>query len=63
MPYLAAAFVALVAVVVFVNRRGLAQMQAAVLGGSVLPGCVVAQAVSLLLLAIVLVIAHLAGWV
>jgi hypothetical protein len=49
---LAGIFIALVAVFVFVRRRQLAHAQALVLGGSILPGCVVAQAVVLLLIAI-----------
>ena len=49
---LAAIFIAIVAVVVFLQRRRLAHAQALVLGGSILPGCVVAQAIVLLLIAI-----------
>lgn len=48
----AAVFIAVVAVVVFLQRRRLAHAQALILGGSILPGCVVAQAVVLLLIAI-----------
>ena len=47
----AAIFIAIVAVVVFFQRRPLAQMQAGILGGSVVPGCVVAEAIALLLIA------------
>lgn len=46
------AFIALVAVVVFFKRRELATFQANILGGSILPGCVIAEAVALLLLAV-----------
>ncbi|HKR65790.1 MAG TPA: hypothetical protein VJZ00_18815 [Thermoanaerobaculia bacterium] len=46
------AFLAVVAVLVFLQRRPLARAQANVLGGSLLPGCVIAQAIALLLLAI-----------
>jgi hypothetical protein len=49
---LAAIFIAIVAIVVFLQRRRLAHAQALVLGGSILPGCVVAQAIVLLLIAI-----------
>lgn len=53
---LVAAFIALVAVVVFVQRRELAKAQAAILGGSVVPGCVVAEAVVLLLIAVAMLV-------
>jgi hypothetical protein len=49
--WLGPAFVAVVAIAVFLNRRGLAHAQANVLGGSILPGCVVAEAVALLAIA------------
>jgi hypothetical protein len=49
---LAAIFIAIVAIIVFLQRRRLAHAQALVLGGSILPGCVVAQAIVLLLIAI-----------
>ena len=63
MTYVGAVFLALVAAIVFYARRQLASMQAAVLGGSILPGCVTAQALALLALAILIVLAHVAGWV
>ena len=56
MALLSALFIALVAVVVFLRRRQLAHAQALVLGGSVLPGCVVAEAVVLLLIAVAIAI-------
>jgi hypothetical protein len=49
---LAGAFIAIVAVVVFMRRRQLAHAQALVLGGSILPGCVIAEAIVLLLIGI-----------
>lgn len=49
---IAAGFVALVAVLVFLQRKELAKLQADILGGSVVPGCAVAEAVALLLIAI-----------
>jgi hypothetical protein len=52
---LAALFIAAVAVGVFLRRRQLAHAQALVLGGSILPGCVIAEAVVLLLIAIAIV--------
>lgn len=56
MSLFAAVFLAIVAVVVFVQRRRLAQAQALVLGGSVMPGCVIVEAIVLLLIAIVIVL-------
>jgi hypothetical protein len=50
-------FIAIVAVVVFVQRRQLARAQALVLGGSILPGCVVIEAIALLVLAIAIYLA------
>jgi hypothetical protein len=50
MALLAGIFIAIVAVIVYVKRRELARAQALVLGGSILPGCVVAEAVVLLLI-------------
>jgi hypothetical protein len=49
---IAAGFVVLVAIGVFLQRRKLANLQAGILGGSVFPGCVVAEAIVLLLIAI-----------
>ncbi|HYH10034.1 MAG TPA: hypothetical protein VEK11_23495 [Thermoanaerobaculia bacterium] len=48
---IAAAFLAVVAVIVFAQRKQLAKLQAGILGGSVFPGCVVAEAIVLLLIA------------
>ncbi|HJQ38428.1 MAG TPA: hypothetical protein VKB93_14920 [Thermoanaerobaculia bacterium] len=45
-------FIAAVALAVFFKRRELAAFQANILGGSILPGCVIAEAVALLLLAV-----------
>lgn len=56
-----AVFIAAVAAAVFIQRRQLAHLQALVLGGSIFPGCVTAQAAVLLLLALLLVLAHLNG--
>ena len=52
MHWFAPAFIALVAIGVFVQRRQLARAQALVLGGSVLPGCVIAEAIALFALAV-----------
>jgi hypothetical protein len=53
-----AIFIAVVAVLVFIQRRRLAQMQAMTLGGSIGPGCAVAEAVVLLLIAIAFAVAY-----
>ena len=50
--YFGPIFIALVALAVFLERRELASFQANILGGSILPGCVVAEAVALLVLAV-----------
>jgi hypothetical protein len=47
-------FVALVGVVVILAKRPLAELQANLAGGRVLPGCVVAQGAALILLALLL---------
>jgi hypothetical protein len=57
MHWFAPAFIAVVAVIVFLQRRQLARAQALVLGGSILPGCVIAEAIALLLLAIAIFLA------
>jgi hypothetical protein len=50
--YIVAAFLALVAVVAYFRRRELAQAQAAVLGGTILPGCVFVEILALLAMAL-----------
>jgi hypothetical protein len=52
MKWFGSIFIAVIAVLVFVRRRELAREQALVLGGSILPGCVIAEAIALLALAI-----------
>lgn len=59
----AAAFVAVIGVAVFIQRRPLAEMQALILGGSIFPGCVVAEAVFLLVIAALFAVAHFKGLV
>lgn len=54
MTLFAAVFIAIVAIVVFLQRRRLAHAQALILGGSIMPGCVVAEAVVLLVIAILI---------
>lgn len=58
---LVALFLAAVAVALFIQRRALAQMQAMVLGGSIAPGCVVAEAVLLLGIAVAFAVAWWTG--
>jgi hypothetical protein len=54
-------FVAVVGIAVILARRPLAKVQAALAGGSVLPGCVIAEGVFLLVLALVLFLLYRAG--
>ena len=54
MLFLPAIFIAIVAVVVYLQRRRLAHAQALILGGKIGPGCVVAQAIVLLVIAILI---------
>ena len=56
-----AVFIAVVAGLVFVQRRRLAEMQAMTLGGSIGPGCVVAEAIVLLLIALAFAVAYFSG--
>ncbi len=58
---LAGVFIAVVAAMVFIQRRRLAEMQALILGGSVLPGCVVAEAIVLFVIAAVFAAAWFNG--
>jgi uncharacterized membrane protein YfcA len=58
---LAALFIAAVSIVVYAQRRPLARAQALILGGSVVPGCVVAEAIVLVLIAAVIAFAHFSG--
>lgn len=57
----AAIFLALVAAAVFIQRRRLAHMQALTLGGSIRPGCVIVEAIVLLLIAVIFAIVHFSG--
>jgi hypothetical protein len=50
--WLAAAFIAAVGIAVILQRRPLARAQALILGGSILPGCAVAEGIGLLLIAV-----------
>ena len=44
------------------RRRDLAEMHSILFGGTLGPGCVVAEAAFLVLLAMVIVLAHMRGW-
>lgn len=55
-------FVSLVAVALFVRRREVATFQALVLGGSIRPGCAIAQAIVLLAIALLIAVLHLRGF-
>ena len=50
------------AILFFVKRRELAQLQALLAGGSVLPGCAVAEGIAFLLLAAAVVVAWRLGY-
>jgi uncharacterized membrane protein YcaP (DUF421 family) len=54
MAWFAVAFLVAVAVAMVMGRRPLAQMQAAVMGGRMVPGCVIAEAAALLVLAVLI---------
>lgn len=56
MVWLAAAFVALVGLVVILQRGPLARLQALILGGSIHPGCALAEGVALLVIAVLIVL-------
>jgi hypothetical protein len=62
MTWFAVAFIALFGLVILIRRRDLASLQAMVLGGSIRPGCVIAEAVFLLLVAGVIAMMHLRGF-
>lgn len=54
-------FIALVGAAVVAARRPLAKMQGAFAGGRVLPGCVIAEGIVLIVLALVLFLLYRAG--
>ena len=60
---LSAAFLVIVAAVVAMQRKPLAEMQALVIGGRLGPGCVIAQAIVLVVIAIAILIAWRTGLV
>jgi hypothetical protein len=60
--WLPVAFVLLVAIFIFAQRRRLASIEAFVVGGSVGPGCVTAQAIILLVLGIAIAVLIATGF-
>jgi hypothetical protein len=58
----ASIFVALVACGLLWRRRDLAEMHSILFGGTLGPGCVIAEAAFLALLALLIVVGHLRGW-
>ncbi|HEX7705310.1 MAG TPA: hypothetical protein VF701_02530 [Thermoanaerobaculia bacterium] len=60
--WLAVAFVLLVAIFIFAQRRRLAAMEGLVVGGSVGPGCVTAQAIILLALGLAIAVLIATGF-
>ena len=54
--WLPALFLVIVAVAMLLRRRQLAHAQALILGGSIMPGCVIAEAAVLLVIAIAFVV-------
>lgn len=56
MAYVAGAFIALIGIVVILQRRSLARAQALILGGTILPGCAVAEGVALLVIALAIIV-------
>jgi hypothetical protein len=55
-------FIAFVGIIILIRRRDLASLQAMVLGGSIRPGCVIAEAILLLVLAAIVAVMHLRGF-
>jgi hypothetical protein len=62
MTWFAVTFIALFGLVILFRRRDLASLQAMVLGGSIRPGCVIAEAIFLLVVAAVIAVLHLRGF-
>jgi len=51
----------IVGIAMIATRRQLVELHAIVMGGSAMPGCIVAEAVVLFILAALIVVAHRAG--
>ena len=58
----AALFVLAVAAGIWWRKRDLAEQHSVLFGGTLGPGCVVVEAITLVLLAILLVVGHLRHW-
>ena len=61
MVWLAAVVFATLGIVFIVRRHELSRAQSLVAGGTLMPGCVVVEGVILLLMAVAVVIAYMAG--
>ena len=61
--YVTAAILIAVSAVVLLFRRPLAKWQALIIGLRILPGCIVAEVIALLVLAAAIVFAHVNGLV
>jgi hypothetical protein len=51
----------LVAAIIVIARHRIARLQSLLAGGAVMPGCAIAEAVAVLLLAILILLGHRAG--
>lgn len=60
--WLTVVVVSLVALAVILRRREVANFQALVLGGSIRPGCAIAQGIVLLAIAVTIAVLHLRGF-
>lgn len=63
LPLTAAAVFAAIAAILYAKRRQAAEIQALLYGGSMLPGCVIAEAVAVLLIAAIIVVLYVTGMV
>jgi hypothetical protein len=61
LPLTAAALFIAIAIVLYAKRRQAAEMQALLYGGSMLPGCVVAEVVAVLVIAALILVLHFRG--
>jgi len=61
MIWLAVAVLVAIAAIIIAARDRIAQLQSGLAGGGVGPGCAIVQAAALLLLALLIVLGHLAG--
>ena len=61
MTWLAMALLVAIAAMIVVVRDHIARLQSALAGGAIGPGCAIAQAAAVLLLALLIFLGHLAG--